>query len=340
MSEEKLTEEIIREAIKRSETNGVYFTNIPNDTYHQGPGISSSDLKMLINETIGKFLYKKNNPRKESQAFRLGSMIHMKLLEEDLFKETYSYEYPDIPARRGETKKIFLAWSELYEEILVKTYGGKLTSEQWKIEFLKWKYPKTEFISEAEIAVVDGIAENIKNHPAISKFFKDSIREASLYWIDEQTDILCKCRPDILNLKFPCIADPKSCQNAGLDEFEGDVTKRDYHLSASFYLEGAKHVFGKDLEDFIYIPCEKEPPYQVAYYPADEGSLTMGEGLYRAGLIIYKNYLDKFKQDKETWIGHSMVPKPVGIRPYAFNKLSQVIAKHDLHDQGLEKYIR
>ena len=35
---EKLTEEIIREAIRRSETNGVFFTSIPNEEYHQGPG--------------------------------------------------------------------------------------------------------------------------------------------------------------------------------------------------------------------------------------------------------------------------------------------------------------
>jgi len=345
MTEQKcpeLTEGAIREIISNSETNGVYFTEIPNDLYHSGPGISSSDIKTLINGTVGKLLHRKNSNQKESQALRLGTMIHMRVLEENLYRQTYVLGTPKVPARNTKDgKEKFKEWCELHEDLYLKTYQEKMDTDQWKIEFVKWQYPDTNFVTHAENEIIEGISKSILEHDQIAKLLKGSMREASLYWIDKETNILCKSRPDVLNLSLssPCLLDLKSCQNGGLDEFEGDVTARDYHVSASWYLWGFKEVFGMDIEHFIYVPCEKEPPYHVSYYIADEGSINIGEGLYRAGLKIYQRYLNQSKQGN-VWTGHSKVAKTIGVRPWAMNKLSQVIAKHDLHNMGLEKYVQ
>lgn len=334
-----LTEEQIRSDIAKSKTNGVFYRGISNEDYHKGPGISSSNIKTVINETIGAYLEEKANPKEQTPALKLGTAIHTRILEPDLFKKIYSDTMPEIPARRGETKKIYEEWEKEHLDYLINNYGGKLDSPQWAKEYVKWKHPELIFLSEKEMAICEGAYKSWSEHPEIQQIFSKGEAEISLYWIDEATGLLCKARPDWMNPEWPCLPDIKSCQMAGLDEFEGDITTHDYHVSAAWYLDGAQQVFGMDFKDFVYIPIEKKPPYQITYYPADMGSVELGRGLCKAGLFIFQRYFSALERDKKVWTGHSREVKPASCRPWAFNKLSQVIAKHDLQNLGLEQYV-
>ena len=169
----------------------------------------------------------------------------------------------------------------------------------------------------------------------VSQMFNEGDSEVTIYWIDQETGILCKCRPDRLNQTAKAILDIKSTTDARLDSFEGEVTNHLYYVSAYWYKLGIKEVFYEDM-DFVYIPVEKSPPYQVTYYLADDGSIALGEGLCRAGLEIYKRFIES--KNKE-WKGYSLEPKTASVRPWAFNKISQVIHSHDLHGLGLEKFV-
>lgn len=257
-------------------------------------------------------------------------------LEPDQFAERYCLD-DDAPKAPGRgTKEGKEAWKEWFE---LKYPDYELTSDEWKNEWRKWKHPefKKVILTKEDIEVCEGIAAAIKAHPMVSQMFLEGESEVTLYWIDKETDIICKARPDRLNQSFPCIPDIKSTTDASLESFEGDITSYDYHISAFWYLWGAKEVYGFDFENFVYVPCEKVPPFQVTFYTADEGSLGVAEGLCRAGLTIYKDYL--LNRDKAKWKGFSLEPKSAGLRPYAFNKLSNVIHAHDLHGKGLEKFV-
>ena len=335
-----LTEDSIREQIALNGGRGISISGLSNEDYHQGPGISSSDIKAVINGTIGSWLEDKKNPRKQTPALKLGGAVHCYVLEREQFWLRYCLpeDYPSAPPRNTkEGKDAFASWKE-QQEPHVRT---ELDSYEWQIAFVKWKHPtfKKQVITKEELVICEGISNSIKNHPQIAMIFAEGESEVSLYWIDKETGLLCKCRPDRLNTTFPCIPDLKTCMDGGLDAFEGDITAMDYHVSAYWYLWGAQEVHGFDFQQFVYIPCEKEPPYQVTLYPADEGSVGVGEGLCRAGLIIFDEYYKNLKEGKPIWTGHSQDVKPAGIRPWAFNKLSQVINRHDLQGKGLEKFI-
>jgi hypothetical protein len=339
-----LTETTIRELIEKNNGVGFAVKNIPNEEYHRGPGISSSDIKALINGTVKSWIHNKLNPEPPTPTQRLGTAIHTMVLEPDQFWARYCF-FTDAPAAPGRaTKEGKAEWKE-YLEYFKDKNGEELrfdiSSEDWKSRWMKWRHPdfKREIISSEDWEICKGIYSSVKAHPMINQMFADGDSEVSMYWIDRETNILCKARADRLNHTFPCIPDLKSTEDAGLDAFEHQITSYDYHVSAFWYLWGAKEVFQKDFENFVYVPCEKKPPYQVTFYTADEGSLSVAEGLCRAGLTIYKNYLNESKNKKDVWTGHSLEPKSAGIRPYAFNKLSQVIFSHDLQGLGLEKFV-
>jgi exodeoxyribonuclease VIII len=343
----KMDEKLIRDVIAANGGKGFAMKGIPNDEYHAGPGISSTDIKDLVSGTVESWLYNKKNGRKQSAAMWLGTAIHTMVLEPDQFWERYCLEkdYPRAPARNTkEGKTEYENWCD--SEMMGAEV--KLTSEEWQSAYVKFKYPdlKKEIIGPEDLATCEGIAASIDRHPMIRKMFADGDSEVTLYWLyresPEDEGILCKARPDRLNQTFPCIPDLKSTTDAGLDSFEGDITDHLWHVSAWWYLWGAKECFGFDFQDFVYVPCEKKPPYQVTFYTADEGSLQVGEGLARAGLAIYRKYLfqvQKVEDQEQQWFGHSLEPKSAGIRPWAFNKLSQVIHSHDLQGMGLEKFV-
>lgn len=334
-----LTEKMIRDVIEANQGKGFAVQNIPIEEYHRGPGISSSDIKALINGTVESWLHAKANPEEPTRALILGNAIHTCVLEADDFWNRYCKEddCPKAPSRS--TKEGKDEWKEFCALYPDELFGNKdgMTADQWKSEWMKWRHPSFKKIplSSDEIETCFGIQKSVREHPMVSQMFAEGETELSMYWIDPETNILCKARTDRLNKTFPCIPDLKSTQDASLDSFENDITVHDYEVSAWWYLWGAKTVFEFDFQDFVYVPCEKHPPYQVTFYTADEGSLALGEGLCRAGLTILKRHLD----GKQEWKGFSLEPKTAGVRPWAFNKLSQVIHAQDLQGMGLEKYI-
>lgn len=337
-------EATIRKMIDANNGRGIAIRGVSNQSYHDGPGLSSSDIKALTNGTIEAWLYNKKNPKEPTRALWLGNAIHCAVLEKDQFWNRYCKEgeMPLAPNRSTNTGKAHWAMYLAEHNLLPET---KLEPREWQKAWLKWKYPTwtKEEISDDDADICFGIAKSVEKHPMVSQMFQEGENELSLYWIDKETDLLCKCRPDRLNHKFPCIPDLKSTEDASLDSFEADITSYGYYVSAYWYLWGAKEVSGFDYRDFVYIPAEKKPPFQVTFYRADEGSLGAGEAISMAGLKIYRRFLDTTRDGVTVphgcWTGYSLEPKSAGIRPWAFNKISQIIHEHDLHNMGLEKYV-
>lgn len=147
-------------------------------------------------------------------------------LEPDQFAERYCLD-DDAPKAPGRgTKEGKEAWKEWFE---LKYPDYELTSDEWKNEWRKWKHPefKKVILTKEDIEVCEGIAAAIKAHPMVSQMFLEGESEVTLYWIDKETDIICKARPDRLNQSFPCIPDIKSTTDASLESFEGDITSYD-----------------------------------------------------------------------------------------------------------------
>jgi hypothetical protein len=127
------------------------------------------------------------------------------------------------------------------------------------------------------------------NHPEASILLKEGIAESSYIWVDPDTGVTCKCRPDYLRRLQ--ILDVKTCQDASYEAFQRDIVEHRYHVQGAYFLDGVAAVLGSEVKrDFILIAVEKTPPFAVAVYRLDDEAIEMGRAIYKADLAKYAKH--------------------------------------------------
>ncbi len=232
--------------------------NIPNDLYHAGPGISSSGLKKIL-ESPAHFKHYLEN-RTTTKAMEDGTLIHTAVLEPQVFGETVVVA-PACDRRTTEGKRV---WNE----------------------FQLMSAGKTVVDSETYLTVCE-ITKAVKANKLAYKLLKGQHSEISVYWIDEETGVLCKARADHINDDL--MIDLKSCQNAHAKSFQRTIEIHRYHLSAAYYLDGFAKFMPVKL--FAWLAVEKTPPYGCRFFTAESELLHTGRQEYREALNIYAKCL-------------------------------------------------
>lgn len=253
--------------------------SISNAEYRKKEGVSSSDLKKMM-KSMATWKYYKDHPEdNDSEAFQFGRAYHKLMLEPDDFDNEFIVS-PKFDRRTKEGKAA-------YEEFLQKAEGKEVISEE--------TYQK---LLEMQIALYDT--------PFVKLLIKGE-HEKSFFWKDEQTGILCKCRPDSFGKikdQYVCI-DLKTTNDADTDRFMKDALKFGYDIQACHYCEGLKATYNNPFK-FIFIAQEKTAPYLVNVLEADEYFMASGREL-RAKL------LDDYKKAEETGIYEGYMGKDSGI---------------------------
>lgn len=138
---------------------------------------------------------------------------------------------------------------------------------------------------------------SFENHEAIENMatalmldFKFAKIENSIYWIDEETGMLCKCRPDIL--QTTSIIDLKTSKDASSHAFKRQVYQYGYHIQAAMAIDGLA-ACGIEIKKFEFIVVEKEPPYATAHYIISDEKIEEGRIAYKEALISIKSCMDK-----------------------------------------------
>lgn len=238
---------------------GVY-AGIPNEAYHSGPGVSKSGLWTIETKSPA---HHKFGVRKETTAFDFGEGVHLAILQPELF-ETQVIRGPDD--RRGNK------WKDIIE----------FAASENKTVLTSGDFDKVLAIRDAVHADswINGIVTGGK--PVI---------EASAYWNDEATGELCRCRPDLYRPDLKIIVDVKSTLSAHPDAFARSVVNYGYHAQEAFYSDGWQAA-GRELDGFVFLAWEKEPPYAYAVYELPPPIVEEGRALMRRAL-------DKFAECKK-----------------------------------------
>ena len=234
-----------------SETIPLIVTDLPNEQYHAGEGISSSVVKAMGKSPA--FCWHNNiNPdrtRDTSPNLIFGTQMHTMALEPELFWDE-NIMAPTVDKR---TKAGKAEWQAFYD-----SQNGKVavTPKDWDI--------------------LSGMHDALYAHPAASDILLDTTLEVetSGYWEDPDTGLLCKYRPDARNNQM--VIDYKTAVDASYEGFSRAMGNFGYHNSAAWYLEGEMHCRGIEHERFIFIVQEKVEPYQVAVYWIDPLSIELG----------------------------------------------------------------
>ena len=149
-------------------------------------------------------------------------------------------------------------------------------------------------LSESEYEQVIAMRDSVMAHPSASKILtKEGVAERSVYWADEETGVLCRCRPDWWVPSAGILADIKTTDDASPEGFGQSVKKWRYHVQHPMYLDGCNQAIkqaGLDWPEqryFVFVVVEKKAPYNVGVYVLDDDSVAVGRTEYRGNLHTY-----------------------------------------------------
>lgn len=275
----KLTDLLALE--KEGKLKGIF--TVDNDSYHLGPGISRSSLDK-IKKSPAHYLASKDAPMDQTPALIFGQALHDALLSPDVFAANYAFRPEGMDGRS-------------------KAYKDWATQNEGKI-----------LLKDEEKQAINGILKSIHAHPIASQFFKDGEPERAVYWNDPITGLLCKCKPDWLR-NDALVVDIKTTIDASYEEFSKSIYNYGYHRQAAWYVDGIEESLGRKIQNFVTLACEKEPPFAVALYDIDDGSLDKGREEYR-------KLLDRLTicQQKGEWPSYPIEVQSIAIPHWAWGK--------------------
>ncbi len=208
---------------------GIYF-NLSNEDYQNDPAISCSNIKDLL--VSPRKFWKNSNfnqkrKEKNTDAKAIGSALHCYLMERERFFEEYiilpKLEVDSDFYRTESIKPDFLKNFELYKTKDAKTFkyiGDKL------------------ILKEEEFDEIKEAIEYLESLEDSCELFRNGYAEVSIFWRDEETGLMCKCRPDWLAINW--IADYKSLTT--IDKIKKGICDYKYFIQQAFYLEGLNQI--------------------------------------------------------------------------------------------------
>jgi len=237
---------------------GVY-TDLSNEEYHGGPGISKSGLDLIAKcPALYKARYIDGVGSEQTKGMMIGSATHKAILEPDDFGDEFV----------------------LAPKINKRTKAGK---EEWA-QFVDDNKGK-EVLGADDYDKIMLMAEAVRAHPYAKQILARGQAETSVFHRDEETGELVKVRPDWMVDEF--IVDVKTAQSAAPGDFAKHCFNFRYFVQAPFYMDVAGAELGREFTTFVFIVVEKTAPYPVSVFFADQEMVTLGRCEYRRCLRLY-----------------------------------------------------
>ncbi len=229
--------------------NGVY--EISNAAYHEASALSRSAL-MKFKKSPYHYWYEYLSGEaahvEGTPAMVFGELVHTLSLEPHEFENRFVVA-PECDRRTKEGKKI---WS-IFQAALTNCDQVPVKAE--------------------EVEVAKRMSWKVRDNTLVDSLLEDSSIEYSVFFTHATTGIQCKIRPDIWN--GGVVGDLKTTMDASYRAFQSSAWKYGYFLQAGMMKQGLYSI-GIELEKFIFIPVEKEPPYAVGLNILDDEALDYG----------------------------------------------------------------
>jgi hypothetical protein len=243
-----------------------FYTDISNEDYHSGAGVSKSGLWTIHNSTPAHFRFP---PVKEettqSKAIKdMGTATHLAILEPDEFEKR---------AFRGPEDRRGLKWKDAEEHC--KKEGKLLLVESAFDKALK---------------IRDAVHRNAWINAILTR--GQGVNEASAYANDPVTGQVIRCRPDRYREDLNVIIDIKTTESAHPEKFARSVVNYGYHAQDAFYTDIMESL-GKPVNAFVFIAFEKDSPYATAVYELPPAMVEEGRSIMRKALDTYHDCMTR-----------------------------------------------
>jgi len=240
---------------------------ITPEAYQDHPGLSQSGAKELLRSPLHFKQYLERDRSEQTAAQRLGSLIHLAVLEPKVFDATIVVA-PECDKRTSSGKEIWAAFQSSLK-------------------------PGQEAISQKDGELVTNVS--IAARQALDKLFKDCDGESMITEVPMEgrvNGILIKGKLDaIITTKAGkrIVVDVKTTADAGAASFGRDVANYLYFLQSAWYRTLA------DADVFVFVAVEKEAPNAWACYTLDDAAHEKGLALMNSAVETFRS-CNTFKQ--------------------------------------------
>jgi hypothetical protein len=245
-----------------------YILNKITSDYLLNKDYVSRSMLMDLNKSPAHFFFKNLSGIDQESYYTppmiFGSALHTYVLEPELFLDRYA----------------------LFENIDRRTKEGKLDYAKF-VEKARGKI----VIDLGEFEDILSISNNIETHDTASLLIGGAVCEKELYWVDEETGVRCKCKPDIIN--GTVVADLKTANDISLRGIRNAIFKYGYAVQAAMIKEGMNANNMGEMSSFWLIVAEKNAPFTITTYKLGEDFIEFGIVEFRRLLGIYKECLEE-----------------------------------------------
>ncbi len=263
--------------------------DLTNEQYHSDrTAVSSSSLKLLVGKSPKTFINAHNGRlyRGDTTAFRIGSALHMAILEPELFKKSYVI----IPEFSGK--------------------GSVAAKADWRLGL----EASAVILKQDEYNDLQEMINSVLSHQDACNILKHGKTEQSGYFRDPETGIKCRIRPDFYSDRHGgSLLDVKTTQDCRDSDFMKSIWNYRYDFQMAMYAQGIGLIVGKPIQYPLILAVEKKPPFECALYLCDEAMMEKG-------LNDYKMALNRLKEciDANMFESYQRKIQPISLPPWAF----------------------
>lgn len=235
-----------------SNKNGQIISEINQQEYDGWTGINASSLKkFMVSPMHYKNWLETKNQEKPSEAFRIGTAVHMAILEPHRFLTHYKIS-PDVDRRTKDGKA---NWLEFITSLNI-TGDNYLTIDEFNM------------IKSMKDATVENDLWKSYNNDSTAKVYKEAGFKC------EYMGINIKGRIDFYSETTNTIIDWKTISDTPTKRVVNhEIYSKGYDVQNFIYQKGIEIVTGLKPK-FLFAFIEKKPPYAIAFYELSENRIN------------------------------------------------------------------
>ena len=222
-----------------------------NAAYHGDRSAVSKSMLTVFSDSPAEYCRRFVNPTDEQESKRSKFLTTGSLVDAMLFDTGELKDFVEIPK-----------WA--------LTTNGQRRGKAW--DKFTAMHRGVDFVTESDMELCRRLADRLRE-VAASYLSRPGYSQCSIYWIDPDTGILCKCRPDKLIVDDKAILfDLKT--TVSLERFEWVFRDFLYWLQESHYRAGVRHLLGCEVEEFVFGVIETADPHRYREYRIDDNTLA------------------------------------------------------------------
>lgn len=160
-------------------------------------------------------------------------------------------------------------------------------------EAREWRDSQTlPIITADEVERIYAMDWAVHWHETAGNLFGYGAAEQTILFEEPTTGAACRCRLDYIT-KDNDILDLKTTDDASPAAFARSVRKYRYDVQAAFYLDGVEYATGIRPEHFYFIAVEKSAPFGVAVYELSEGMIEEARLTYLEDLKTWQTCMER-----------------------------------------------